>query len=399
MAIFEKTPLLLRPPGGAVPYTSVAEEAANLSSEGKHAAKGGSKGSGSSKSSQSSSPKSSKLEGGPAKGSSNFWRTLAAGSAYTTASISMVITNKIALSGFKLSSPTFLLFYQCLLCVLLVGVCMALGFAKPQRLNWAVVKAWVPVNLVFVSMVWTSFAALQFLSIPTVTVLKNLANLFTIVGDYALNGRTYSAGIWSTLVLMAVSAVASGLTDLEFSLAGYVWQIINCMFTAANSLYLRRIMDTVKQHTEHGTPLSEMSMVLLNNALSLPVLLALLASRGELYTVAVAPELRDPSFMMAATISGLVSFGISFGSLWFLSTTTPTTYSLVGSLNKVPIALLSMWLFPGPNSTNPQNLASVCIGLMAGVVFVYTKTLEVNKNGGRGGTNGGPSPGSKQQQP
>lgn len=31
-------------------------------------------------------------------------------------------------------------------------------------------------------MTWTSFAALARLSVPTVTVLKNLTNLFVIVG-------------------------------------------------------------------------------------------------------------------------------------------------------------------------------------------------------------------------
>ncbi len=57
-------------------------------------------------------------------------------------------------------------------------------------------------------------------------------------------------------------------------------------------------------------------------------------------------------------------------------------YSLVGSLNKVPIALLSIWLFAGPNSTNPQNMASVGIGLMASVVFVWTKASETRPKAG-----------------
>ena len=34
----------------------------------------------------------------------------------------------------------------------------------------------------YVGMTWTSFAALARLSVPTVTVLKNLTNLFVIVG-------------------------------------------------------------------------------------------------------------------------------------------------------------------------------------------------------------------------
>lgn len=41
----------------------------------------------------------------------------------------------------------------------------------------------------YVGMTWTSFAALVRLSVPTVTVIKNLTNLFVIVGvPHSLQG-------------------------------------------------------------------------------------------------------------------------------------------------------------------------------------------------------------------
>ena len=62
---------------------------------------------------------------------------------------------------------------------------------------------------------------------------------------------------------------------------------------------------------------------------------------------------------------------MSFASLWFLSTTTATTYSLVGSLNKIPVALIGLFAFNVP--WNIQNLASVLVGLVAGIIFVKAK--------------------------
>lgn len=55
--------------------------------------------------------------------------------------------------------------------------------------------------------------------------------------------QTYGAGVWSTLALMAVSALCASATDLAFDINGYLWQFINCMFTAGYSLYLRGVMD------------------------------------------------------------------------------------------------------------------------------------------------------------
>lgn len=48
--------------------------------------------------------------------------------------------------------------------------------------------------------------ALKFLSVPMLTTLKNLSNLFTILGDRLFYGRTYNWGVWLTLLLMAISA-------------------------------------------------------------------------------------------------------------------------------------------------------------------------------------------------
>lgn len=220
------------------------------------------------------------------------------------------------------------------------------------------------------------------------TVLKNLSNLFTILGDYIFYNRTYGLSIWACLALMALSAVCGAylpyacictahhtgaITDLEFNALGYLWQIINCLCTSAYSLYLRGVMDKVAAHTDDSRPLSELSMVYFNNLLSLPLLLLLMVANGEAWRVHAEPAITNPYFQAAAIVSGAVSFGISFASVWFLSSSTPTTYSLVGSLNKVPIAVISMCLFEDKNLSNPQNLASVALGLAAGVVFVQAK--------------------------
>ena len=50
----------------------------------------------------------------------------------------------------------------------------------------------------------------------------------------------------------------------------------------------------------------------------------------------------------------------SFTSLSFLSTTTPSIYSLVGSLNKVPLALMGLFAFNVPWTL--PNLMSVLVG-------------------------------------
>ncbi len=51
-----------------------------------------------------------------------------------------------------------------------------------------------------------------------------------------------------------------------------MWQLVNCLFTASYSLYLRGTMDRVVTLTANRTKLDEFSMVFYNNLLSLPLI-------------------------------------------------------------------------------------------------------------------------------
>lgn len=272
--------------------------------------------------------------GKAARPSTSHCALLFSGSSYCLASVLMVLANKYALAAFPgASSPTCLLFLQCGICAVLVGGSHLMGLVQLQRLNWRVVRAWLPSNILFVLMLWTSVVALRYLSVPMVTVLKSLSNVFTIAGDYILFNRTYSYGVWWSLVMITASSIAGGLTDLEFNAVGYAWQLLNCVVTAAYSLYIKKAMADAAEYNEDKQPLSENSMVLLNNALSLPMLVIMMAMTGELDMLAASvTNMASAEFAAVAIASGMVSFMLSYSSLWFLSVSTPTSYSLVRAL-------------------------------------------------------------------
>jgi len=134
-------------------------------------------------------------------------------------------------------------------------------------------------------------------------------------------------------------------------------------------LWLRKVMDLAKQKTSTGN-LNEFSMVLLNNLLSLPLGFALILvfEKDDIWTL---PALKYPMFWIVITLSGLLGLAISFTSMWFLHQTSPTTHSLVGSLNKIPLSLAGILLFHV--KTSGSNLLSIFFGLVAGVIFARAK--------------------------
>lgn len=299
-------------------------------------------------------------------------KEMASGSLYCGVSIAMVLVNKAALSSFEFHSPNSLLFFQCGLSLVLICGLRWLNVVTKDPLDWRVVKLWWPANMFFIAMVWSSFYSLKYISVPMITILKNSTNFLVILGDWVLFGRRYGVKVWAAVWLIILSSIMGGVSDLTFSWTGYTWQVANCVFTAAYSLYLKKVMEKIKDVTGKPNGLEESTMVLYNNGLALPWVLVVMYVFRETTGVWSEPALQNPRFLVAAFWSGLLAFSISFASLFFLSNTTVTTYSLTGSLNKVPLALLGMVFFDAP-ITGPTIL-SLCIGLAAGILFVIAKS-------------------------
>ncbi|KAG4377231.1 hypothetical protein GLYMA_18G066200v4 [Glycine max] len=238
---------------------------------------------------------------------------LISGAAYCISSCSMIMLNKIVLSGYNFDAGISLMFYQndsfsaswlyffpgayckckinhvsfILPCTLqnfiatLVVVLLSLsGRISVEKLSWRLIRAWIPVNVIFIGMLVSGMYSLKYINVAMVTILKNMTNILTAIGELYLFRKRQSPKVWTAMFMMIISAVSGGITDLSFDAVGYTWQIINCVLTASYSLTLRRVMDEAKNATKSGS-LNEVSMVLLNNSLSLPFAIILIFLFGE----------------------------------------------------------------------------------------------------------------------
>ncbi|XAR73180.1 hypothetical protein NMG60_11007063 [Bertholletia excelsa] len=300
-------------------------------------------------------------------------QALFSGLAYCISSCGMILVNKYILSGYDFNAGISLMLYQNFVSVVIVSLLSLFGVITTEPLTWRLIRVWFPVNIIFVGMLITSMLSLKYINVAMVTVLKNVTNVITAVGEMYLFSKQHDNRVWAALFLMIISAISGGITDLSFHAVGYAWQIVNCFLTASYSLTLRRVMDTAKQVTKSGN-LNEFSMVLLNNTLSLPLGVLLIFTFKEVDYLSKTPLLRMPTFWFVITFSGFLGLAISFTSMWFLHQTGATTYSLVGSLNKIPLSIAGILLFHVPTSV--ENSASIFFGLVAGVFFARAKMQE-----------------------
>ena len=120
-----------------------------------------------------------------------------------------------------------------------------------------------------------------------------------------------------------------------------------------------------------------------NNLLSIPILLlcSLFLENWSSANLArnFPPENRN-SMIATMVLSGLSSVFISYTSAWCVRVTSSTTYSMVGALNKLPIALSGLIFFDAP--VTAASVSAIFVGFVSGLVYAVAKMWQGKPGGG-----------------
>ena len=286
---------------------------------------------------------------------------------YSVVSVCMVISNKMISSTLPSEARAHLpqasvILFQCFIAVVMVAAAKQCNIVEYPSFSFAVAKSWMPLNILFIGMLFSGFMSLVYVSIPMVTITKNLANIITVFGEWYLFGEPLSYLTLLSVLIMVVGAVLAGANDLEFNLYGYLWMAINCFFTSGYVLYMRFASTSIK--------LPKFGMVYYNNLISMALLLPVCIARSE-FSAFMDPAVMTLPFLSANLVAGVLGFYLNFASLWCVSATNATTYAIVGSLNKVPITVLGFFLFSAKMTS--EGVVFITMATAGGFLYAYSK--------------------------
>ncbi|CCG84418.1 protein of unknown function [Taphrina deformans PYCC 5710] len=312
---------------------------------------------------------------------------------YCLASISMTASNKYVLSGFQFNLNFFLLMVQSVVCILAIAICKQFKVITYRDFNADEAKKWFPISFLLVLMIYTGSKALQFLSIPVYTIFKNLTIIVIAYGEVIWFGGTVTPLTLGSFGLMVVSSVVAAWSDISRVVAnygstassvgteasaqlatlnsGYLWMAINCLASAAYVLGMRKRIKL--------TNFKDFDTMFYNNLLSIPILFVcslLLEDWSSANIERNFPPANRNTVAFSMVFSGLTTVGISYTSAWCVRTTSSTTYSMVGALNKLPIALSGLVFFGDPVTF--FSVTAIALGFVAGIVYAVAK-MQQNK--------------------
>lgn len=111
-----------------------------------------------------------------------------------------------------------------------------------------------------------------------------------------------------------------------------------------------------------------------NNVLSIPILLVCSVFLEDWSSENLNknfPEENRNNLILAMIFSGLSTVFISYTSAWCVRVTSSTTYSMVGALNKLPIAVSGLVFFDAPVTL--PSVSAIAVGFVSGIVYALAK--------------------------
>ncbi|GJN91966.1 hypothetical protein Rhopal_004994-T1 [Rhodotorula paludigena] len=286
-------------------------------------------------------------------------------------------------SGKDFNMNFLLLTIQSVVCVTCVITAKRLNMISFRDFDREDARKWFPISFLLVLVIYTGSKSLQYLSVPVYTIFKNLTIILIAYGEVLWFGGSVTPLTLVSFGLMVVSSLIAASPDLASwwsgaiveasesgqSPAGYLWMFVNCFASAGYVLAMRKRIKV--------TNFKDWDSMYYNNLLSIPVLV-IFSFLFESWTPKNLnlnfPEETRSSLLSLMAFSGAAAVFISYCTAWTVRTTSSTTFSMVGALNKLPVAASGILFFGNP--ANFANVTSILVGFGAGLVYAAAKSAQ-----------------------
>ncbi|KAA6390966.1 MAG: Solute carrier family 35 member [Streblomastix strix] len=210
------------------------------------------------------------------------------------------------------------------------------AFGNPNTVTFSKQKAviFIPTAIATAINFITNFSALQYINVPTLSVLHNLDLILVAFMDYFLFGRSFGVLTLVGLGVVLVGAIMYCIEEIKVSFVGYLWAFAHLLAHLFQSIYTKIIFSRYDY--------SSVEMTFYNSIISFPFLV---------FSTIVSREASSGSIQKLLTkaaiwpyISGI--FALLLSNLRFLSikVLSVTAYSAMNIVNKIPASVISVSL-------------------------------------------------------
>jgi len=296
---------------------------------------------------------------------------------YWFVSISLTFLNKTVMTGayLKLDAPLFMSWTQFVMTVLCCAIMSEVGkrvqlfsFFPPLEFDIKKARKILPLTVVFLGMIVFNNLCIKYVEVSFYYIARSLTIIFNILFTYYLLSKTTSKKSIACC-LTIIGGYALGVqSEVHFSQSGVLFGVLASVFVALNSIYAKKMLVSVTNES------SELLM-LYNNINSIFILPFIALLTTDERSVLMQPEslevMTTPDFWIMILFTGVFGFLIGYASYLQVLYTSPLTHNVSGTAKAAFQTMLALWVYANP--TNPQNLISVAVVLLASFAYGIVK--------------------------
>lgn len=272
---------------------------------------------------------------------------------YMSSSFLIVMSNKILLSVFMFPSVPCIMLFQSLLSVL----AWLLKYKLIQKPSVGILI----ICLLNTANVFFGITSSGIINVAMFSALRRISIFMTMVAQYYCFQRTVTRPVFCSVLLMIGGSLVAAIGDLSFNAFGYVYIMLNNVFTVAVQIQTKKIL---------ATDGSNKTTMLFWSALFNTVVCGAIV----MHDLPVFHDWSLTSFQVIFVCSIVLGFFINFGAAWTIEKNDALTLAVAGSTKSAIMGIVvCVGLFDATYTFSWVNFIGLQMSTIASFAYVFYK--------------------------